>query len=132
MQPILEYHPKAIEALRQARPSSSDVDDAASTPHLVDQIDAADRAFLRARIHLDGSHRSQTKGFHPMFHALRDNIQSRGNRKAWIQAIRDDMWDAVCSLTLFVILCPSLCYESLNDNLKLVLLTRVSKRNSYP
>ena len=109
MLPILEYHPGTIEALRHSRRTHSIQDDAASTSHLSVQIDAADRAYLRAGIHKDGNHCSQTKGFHPMLHALRDNTKSRGDRKAWIQAIKDDMWDAVCSRTLFIILILSLC-----------------------
>jgi hypothetical protein len=109
MPPILEYHPGTIEALRHSHRTHSIQDDAASTSHLSVQIDAADRAYLRAGIHKDGNHRSQTKGFHPMLHALRDNTKSRGDRKAWIQVIKDDMWDAVCSRTLFIILILSLC-----------------------
>jgi len=74
MPPVLEYHPGTIEALRRSRLTHIQ-DDAASTSHLSDQFDAADRAYLRAGIHKDGNHRSQTKGFHPMLHALRDNTK---------------------------------------------------------
>jgi hypothetical protein len=101
MQAILEYHPETVEELRRARALPNNVDDAAMLHRISDQIDAADRAFLRAGMHRDGSHRNQVQGFHPMFHALRENTHSRTDRKNWIQAIRADMWDAVCVLTTF-------------------------------
>jgi hypothetical protein len=95
MNPILKYHPQAIEDLHKTRLSSKTILDVAPDPRVEEQIHAADRAYLRAGIHKDGDYRHKMRGFHPMFHALRDSTKSRGDRKGWIRAVRDDMWDAV-------------------------------------
>ena len=100
MDPISKYHPQAVEDLHKTCSSSKTNLDVASDPRIQEQKHAADRAYLWAGIHKDGGHRHKMQGFHPMFHALRDSTKTHSDRKGWIQATRNDMWDAVCAFSV--------------------------------
>jgi len=65
--------------------------------HIKDQINAADRAFLRAGMASDGTHCEEVMGFHPLMHDLRKSTKSQ--QQAWVKAVKQDLWDAVCDNT---------------------------------
>jgi hypothetical protein len=67
---------------------------------IISQIDASDRAFLRAGMSYDGTHCDEVVGFHPLMHALRKSTKVKSDQQAWIKAVKQDLWDAVCT-TMF-------------------------------
>jgi hypothetical protein len=70
---------------------------------IASQIDASDRAFLRAGMSCDGTQCDHIKGFHPLMHALRRSTQAKSDRQAWVKAVKQDLWDAVCAITANVL-----------------------------
>jgi hypothetical protein len=62
---------------------------------LVDQIDASDRAFLRAGMSCDGTQCEEIQGFHPLMHALREITKVKSDQQAWVKKAKKDLWDAV-------------------------------------
>jgi hypothetical protein len=105
---ILSYDTAATQSLRAAMggyPSLLSLPDGMSDPRrIISQMDAADRAFLRAGMSCDGAHREQTLGFHPLLHTFRKSIKTKGARVAWVQALKQDVWDAVCNVQYLQIL----------------------------
>jgi hypothetical protein len=66
---------------------------------LVDQIDASDRAFLRAGMSCDGTQCEEIQGFHPLMHALRESTKVKSDQQAWVKKAKKDLWDAVRVIT---------------------------------
>jgi len=93
------YDPKARKTLRATLggyPKLASLPAGLSNKsRLKSQIDAADRAFLREGISQDGSHREQVDGFHPMRNSFRLATQTKAEQAAWVQALKQDMYDAV-------------------------------------
>jgi hypothetical protein len=67
--------------------------------HLVDQIDASDRVFLRVGMSCDGTQCEEIQGFHPLMHALRESTKVKSDWQAWDKKVKKDLWDAVRVIT---------------------------------
>jgi len=99
----LAYDPAATHSLRAAMGGYPSVDSlpmgVSDSKCVIGQIEASDRAFLRAGMSYNGTHCEQVMGFHPLMHALRKST-IKSDRQAWIKAVKQDLWDAVCT-TMF-------------------------------
>jgi len=69
--------------------------------HLKSQTDAADRAFLREGMSQDGSHHERIDGFHPLHNSFRLATQTKAERVTWVNALKQDMYDAVCDKLMY-------------------------------